>query len=206
MAALTTTQRQEMHAAQSKASGWSDDRVERLTTLWREGLSGTQIAAILGGGVSRVAVIAKVHRLGLSRIARAGPSGAGNLRAPAVKAQPRRSHPKPAATANPIFKGDPTTSPLEKRMAVVRANEEARAAVLSQQSTEAPGSATLLTLEAHMCRCPIGDSLRGDLTFCGRRQDGGPYCSHHAKVAYQPRVTTAKRSRAELIHGLRRYI
>lgn len=45
---------------------WTDERVERLSTLWLEGRSASQIAADLGGGVSRNAVIGKVHRLGLS--------------------------------------------------------------------------------------------------------------------------------------------
>ena len=44
---------------------WSEERVELLTKLWAEGLSASQIAARLGG-VSRNAVIGKVHRLGLA--------------------------------------------------------------------------------------------------------------------------------------------
>ena len=52
---------------------WSDDRVEQLKTLWTEGLSASQIARALGG-VTRNAVIGKVHRLGLA--GRASPSRA----------------------------------------------------------------------------------------------------------------------------------
>lgn len=44
---------------------WTDERVEQLKKLWAEGLSASQIAAQLGG-VSRNAVIGKVHRLKLS--------------------------------------------------------------------------------------------------------------------------------------------
>jgi GcrA cell cycle regulator len=44
---------------------WTDERVELLRKLWSEGLSASQIAAQLGG-VSRNAVIGKVHRLKLS--------------------------------------------------------------------------------------------------------------------------------------------
>ena len=44
---------------------WTEDRVETLKTLWNEGLSASQIAGRLGG-VTRNAVIGKVHRLGLS--------------------------------------------------------------------------------------------------------------------------------------------
>jgi len=52
-------------------ANWSDDRVEQLKTLWTEGLSASQIARALGG-VTRNAVIGKVHRLGLA--GRASPS------------------------------------------------------------------------------------------------------------------------------------
>ena len=44
---------------------WTDERVENLKKLWQEGLSASQIAGRLGG-VTRNAVIGKVHRLGLS--------------------------------------------------------------------------------------------------------------------------------------------
>jgi GcrA cell cycle regulator len=41
--------------------GWTDERVELLKKLWADGLSASQIAARLGG-VTRNAVIGKVHR------------------------------------------------------------------------------------------------------------------------------------------------
>ncbi len=51
---------------------WTDERVELLKKLWADGLSASQIAAELGG-VTRNAVIGKVHRLGLSGRAKAPP-------------------------------------------------------------------------------------------------------------------------------------
>ena len=44
---------------------WTDERVETLKAMWAEGKSASQIAKELGG-VTRNAVIGKVHRLGLS--------------------------------------------------------------------------------------------------------------------------------------------
>ncbi|MDI6625357.1 MAG: GcrA family cell cycle regulator, partial [Brevundimonas sp.] len=55
-------------------AGWTEDRVGALKKLWLEGQSASQIAKQLGGGVTRNAVIGKVHRLGLSN--RAGSEGA----------------------------------------------------------------------------------------------------------------------------------
>src|SRR6476661_1571500 len=53
--------------------GWNEERVELLKKLWTEGLSASQIAAELGG-ITRNAVIGKVHRLGLSGRAKSSPS------------------------------------------------------------------------------------------------------------------------------------
>ena len=48
------------------ASAWTDDRVGRLKTLWREGQTAEQISRDLANGISRSAVLGKIHRLGLS--------------------------------------------------------------------------------------------------------------------------------------------
>src|SRR5665213_3612467 len=66
--------------------GWTDERVEMLKKLWLDGHSASQIAKQLGG-VTRNAVIGKVHRLGLS--GRATPSSPPR---PAFKA-PRAPRP-----------------------------------------------------------------------------------------------------------------
>ena len=44
---------------------WTPDRVEALKKMWSDGQSASQIASDLGG-VTRNAVIGKIHRLGLS--------------------------------------------------------------------------------------------------------------------------------------------
>ncbi|HEY8580387.1 MAG TPA: GcrA family cell cycle regulator, partial [Beijerinckiaceae bacterium] len=44
---------------------WTDERVELLRKLWMDGLSASQIASELSNGITRNAVIGKVHRLGL---------------------------------------------------------------------------------------------------------------------------------------------
>ena len=71
-------------------ANWSEDRVEQLKSLWTEGLSASQIARALGG-VTRNAVIGKVHRLGLA--GRASPSRSERPRLPmAPKAPSVRNH------------------------------------------------------------------------------------------------------------------
>jgi len=60
---------------------WTDERVETLKKLWADGLSASQIAAELGG-ITRNAVIGKVHRLGLAGRAKSPSSAASRPRKP----------------------------------------------------------------------------------------------------------------------------
>jgi GcrA cell cycle regulator len=72
---------------------------------------------------------------------------------------------------------------------------------------ELPGTATVLTLGAHMCKWPIGDPSSREFSFCGRRASEGVYCVEHARVAYQPQVRKGgKDGASELARSLRRYI
>src|SRR5262249_31137927 len=59
----------------------TDGGVELLKKLWADGLSASQIAAELGG-ITRNAVIGKVHRLGLSGRAKSPSSSAPRPRKP----------------------------------------------------------------------------------------------------------------------------
>src|ERR1700691_664842 len=104
--------------------GWTDERVELLKKLWLEGLSASQIAKQLGG-VTRNAVIGKVHRLGLS--GRATPSQPS----PTAFKTPRPPRPAPSPSLAP------------RRMVTQLAEPTPIYYV------EEPGSATVLTLGSH---------------------------------------------------------
>ena len=75
---------------------WTDERVETLKKMWAEGQSASQIAKELGG-VTRNAVIGKVHRLGLSN--RAGEGGATEEVELPASPPPVAERPAPAAAA-----------------------------------------------------------------------------------------------------------
>src|SRR5215831_6036789 len=72
--------------------GWTEERVEQLKSLWGDGLSASQIARVLGG-VTRNAVIGKVHRLGLA--GRAGPARAERPRSMSTRSVVRVAAPEP---------------------------------------------------------------------------------------------------------------
>ena len=144
---------------------WTDERVEQLKNLWTEGLSASQIARVLGG-VTRNAVIGKVHRLGLA--GRASPSRVDRPRLPSA---PRMSLRAPQPPAPPIIEEDPLT-------------------------LEDGSHATVLTINDRMCRWPIGDPSENEFHFCGRKpKAGSPYCEAHARKAYQPQQARRDKGR-----------
>ncbi|MEP6342073.1 MAG: GcrA family cell cycle regulator [Maricaulaceae bacterium] len=157
---------------------WTEDRVEILTKLWAEGLSASQIAKQLGG-VTRNAVIGKVHRLGLS--GRAKPSRPATRRAAAKPSTPRTRTVKPRASAS----AKPKTPSIPK----IRSATESVPMPTPINAKPLPNGefATILTIRDHMCKWPIGDPGDNDFRFCGRRiKEGEPYCEGHCQVAYQP--------------------
>lgn len=163
---------------------WTEDRVEVLKKLWAEGLSASQIAKQLGG-VTRNAVIGKVHRLGLSGRATPSrpPSRVGSALRPRPAVRPAPS--KPGSTA-------PRTT-ANTGVAPLRTPNYAR----SRPAAVADGDyASILTLSDHICRWPIGDPGDADFKFCGKKcKPGSPYCDTHAQMAYQP-VRKRKRTTA----------
>jgi GcrA cell cycle regulator len=153
---------------------WTDERVELLKKLWVDGLSASQIAGRLGG-VTRNAVIGKVHRLGLSGRATSSRSSAP---------RPRRTYtPRQHHTPSLMFgtRGNVALKPAYE------AEFEPSAAPLEELVIPLHERASILTLKESMCRWPIGDPGDDDFHFCGRKKCGSlPYCEHHARMAYQP--------------------
>ena len=77
---------------------WTDERVELLKKLWGDGLSASVIAGELGG-ITRNAVIGKVHRLGLSGRAKSPSSAAARPRK--ARAQAALAHASRVAALDP---------------------------------------------------------------------------------------------------------
>jgi GcrA cell cycle regulator len=89
---------------------WTDERVETLKRMWAEGQSASQIAKELGG-VTRNAVIGKVHRLGLSNRVTAD-----TPKAPSVEPAPETPV---VAPAEPIVPEAARPAPQPERPAAV---------------------------------------------------------------------------------------
>ena len=157
---------------------WTDERVELLKKLWSDGLSASQIATQLGGGVSRNAVIGKVHRLKLSGRGRTSSS------------QPRQK--KAATAAKSIMRPSrPMTTSIGATALQAQFDAEPvmRQALRPMANVVIPISRKLQLIELNerTCKWPNGDPLAEDFSFCGNDAgENGPYCGYHSRVAYQP--------------------
>jgi GcrA cell cycle regulator len=152
---------------------WTDERVELLKRLWAEGLSASQIAGRLSG-ITRNAVIGKVHRLGLAGRATTSRIASHRPRARMATAKRPGAKPRFAQVGNPAFRAlyqpeaEPYIAPVED---VVIPLAERK---------------SIQTLTECSCRWPIGDPQLADFHFCGRNKVPGlPYCETHARRAFQ---------------------
>jgi len=169
---------------------WTDERVDRLKKLWADGLSASQIAAELGG-VSRNAVIGKVHRLNLPGRAKSG--GSVGSRTKRVAAAPRAAG-YGARTAAPRAtpRSNGATALKQDMMTDVLAEIDTRP--IEDVVVPISRRLSLTELTEKTCKWPIGDPLQEDFHFCGADcDDTSPYCAYHAKLAFQP---AAERRRA----------
>ena len=192
---------------------WTDERIERLKKMWKDGATASQIADELGG-VSRNAVIGKAHRLGLEqrpspvkhdeKDKKAAPGPA------AAKPAPRQDGPAPRTAPAPVA-SDPTKPPTVNRSSpemqyrsigpggFIRQGPgdqqppippaPPRRLVPAKPSPEVADKTSLLELNDRICKWPIGHPGEPDFHFCGAAANPGfPYCVQHCGVAYQAQL------------------
>ncbi len=187
---------------------WTDERVETLKKMWAEGQSASQIAKELGG-VTRNAVIGKVHRLGLSNRAGKEEEAAAVAPPPVAKpAAPPAPEPKvepAAARPAPPVAAVSNVTPMPIRRVIIpagqplppqpSANEISPEALATVREVEKRAmKLTLMELTERTCKWPVGDPATDDFWFCGLPSVAGkPYCEAHVGVAFQP--MSARRDR-----------
>jgi GcrA cell cycle regulator len=138
---------------------WTDDRIERLKVLHREGYSASQIASRLRG-VTRNAVIGKCHRLGLLRDRIHDP-----VRQPKDSTDRRRKNVSRRSKINPskLLHLKPVGLPATSAVAL---------------------NIGILALGPNMCRWPVGDGSPQTFCGCAWAEETGPYCATHTALAY----------------------
>jgi len=181
---------------------WTDERVEQLKKMWGEGLSASQIAKELGG-VTRNAVIGKVHRLGLSNRTVGGSAAEAKPAKPAAKAKPAKpaapkaaakpaaetAKPAAAASSKNAASSDDDDSPAPIPMSAARraiipagqplppqpsANEIDPEALARVSEVEKTAKRlNLMELTERTCKWPVGDPATDDFWFCGLPSEAG---------------------------------
>ncbi len=155
-----------VRAPVSAGATWTNDRVAQLRSSIAAGLTCSQIADQIG--VTRNAVIGKMHRLGL--------------------APGRRP-----ATAKPRVRAAPTHArgPQTRVARILRALAAGSNVIPFQSASEAPPvesaqRCSLLDLTGSRCRWPLSDPGKADFGFCGNDAlPGLSYCAGHARIAYR---------------------
>jgi len=184
---------------------WTDERVEKLKGLWADGLSASQIAKDLGG-VTRNAVIGKVHRLGLPARTPGGGAKADTAAAAEKPAKPTKKAaakttptPKPAAPKPAPVKAAPEPEP---ELPEVIEEDDGEEKLLSETGVDLLAlerkakKINLMELTERVCKWPIGDPTSTEFHFCGQPSVAGkPYCEGHVSVAFQPMSTRRERDR-----------
>ena len=204
---------------------WTDERVKKLTLLWKSGNSASKIAVELGEGVSRNAVIGKIHRLGLSE------RGTGSGIKGSKKSSKHHSDNISVADKNPndlIL--DPNFEQSAKRKGKKRGRKPSTKKLLDNENASDSSAninydlssesgeleveidqvtlanilkieknakkLSLLELTEKTCKWPIGDPSTSEFWFCGHpSEQGKPYCETHVSIAFQP--VTAKREKKQ---------
>jgi GcrA cell cycle regulator len=193
---------------------WTDERIDRLKSMWEKGMTASQIAEDLGG-VSRNAVIGKAHRLGLqSRPSPVKPNEpaatpAAKAATPRAAAPPPPAPPPPPPPASrsfvPNYVPQAPTGPTGAQLRSVGPGgflrqgpgDQAppstpappRRLVPAKPSPEMVGKTTLLDLNDKICKWPLGHPGEPDFHFCGNTVNPGfPYCVQHCGQAYQAQM------------------
>ncbi len=147
---------------------WTDDRVEILKKMWGEGKSASQIAKELGG-VTRNAVIGKVHRLGLSN--RATTTKASTKKEPSkIKSTPT-TVPVISTTESKIT--TPKATNIPPRKPIIKAGQplppQPSANEISAEALEKVAKIekkakklSLMELTERTCKWPVGDPATED--------------------------------------------
>ncbi len=138
---------------------WTPERTELAKTLWQDGLSASDIAMRLGG-VSRNAVIGRLHR---------------------VNASPRRQTNRIKRSGDNVRRLKTRRNRLRTVADYMEAARlgEAHHAAHAGPDLDVPEAERipLVDLEHHHCRWPYGDS---PFSFCGKiKIPGKSYCEFH---------------------------
>lgn len=147
---------------------WTDDLIEQLKKLYASELTASQIATEMNCGLTRNAIIGKVHRLGL-------PLRGVKFHVPKMKSvKVKKTRTDPYAKRWGAI--DPDLKP--PNMSELRCVEVVSRGLTFEQ------------LGRNDCRWPEGD--RAPYTFCGNLKFQGSYCAGHHFLSIGPGTSSER--------------
>ena len=171
---------------------WTDARIAHLKVRWSQGVTARRIARELGGGISRSAVLGKIHRLGFAELSPRAWVHRSHLK----RAGERRISQQLWAALGRTFAGQQWPPPawvVEAKPYVDDPRVDADIPLAQRRS--------LLELTEDACRWPVGDPSHPDFFFCGAEAlRGGPYCPAHGARARRPAAATIHGAESVLGH------
>ena len=138
---------------------WTPEKEEKLKELWKKGHSGSEIARMLGDGVTRNSVLGKAFRLKLE----------GRV------------------TPNKLTSKQNTKKENSREIKPQKLGRKAKFKALLLNKDFPPEQPTKLEdLTQDTCRYPLGEKLEPAKFFCGRKPvDKFPYCQLHLLYSFQ---------------------
>ena len=207
---------------------WTEEKVNKLKELWGKGSTASQIAEIIGG-VSRNAVIGKIHRLGLSErgsksnLSRAKkidnkindknltsdlelklpePDNTIEVSTP-KKGKKRGRKPSIKNLNSNDYNSNLNSETNEKSSPDMGGvdNEIDKVALANMKEIEKKAKKlNLLELTEKTCKWPIGDPATAKFWFCGHpSEQGKPYCETHISIAFQPITTRRDKKQSKIV-------
>ena len=209
---------------------WTEERVKKLTLLWKSGNSASKIAIELGEGVSRNAVIGKIHRLGLSERGSGSNGNGQKIKEKKIKEKNLVEHQnskvsdlenslesstqrkgkkrgrKPSIkkltiNENQSIPGFNATENSSLETAEIETEIDKLALKNMKEIEKKAKKLNLLELTEKTCKWPIGDPATSEFWFCGHpSEQGKPYCETHISIAFQP-ITTRRDKKQNKINN-----
>lgn len=157
------------------AGGWTPERIDLLKKLWQEGKSAGQCAAYLGEGLTRSAVIGKVHRLKLAK--------RGQTSHPKPKPVPRLKSNNHGGLAFKISQARKDGLEGTDAMEAVLGKRTAPIVEEIEEGIDVTHLLGVMQVSDRTCRYPHGDPLLPNFGFCARTpKPSSVYCpEHHAR-------------------------
>jgi GcrA cell cycle regulator len=163
---------------------WTDARIAHLKARWSQGVTAQRIARELGGGISRSAVLGKIHRLGFAELSPRACVSRSHLKRGGGRCISQQL--RIAGLPGRIFAGQHWLPPawvIEAKPYVDDPRVDADIPLAQRRS--------FLELTDGACRWPVGDPSHPDFFFCGAEALRGElYCAAHRARAYRPAAET----------------